>query len=1620
MFTPTTFSPLDYRLAHRAAVNRRRLPRLAALASLLLLTATSATAQSHSADALSSASADENYARYQERRRAAIEALQAPAEGAADAGALAAFERGEIRLSEAPQRTVTYRAPDERLSVPPDIHERADAAFRAPENAVQQPLAGPAEPPAAVVTTWALGQVKFRSTAEQGSGAGGLIPAPRTAPGAAAEAVEIPDSALRQAIVNGLGKEPAEPITTEDMATLRSIQAEYAGIADLSSLSFAVNLMRLDLDGNEISDLSELENLVNLQHLSLDGNLVTDLSPLANLTGLKTLDLSHNGLDSIYALVRLNNLTVLALGGNPAIIDLRPLANLSQLTRLYLYGNGIEELGGLGELDQLKFLTLGSNRISDIDELGNLSQLEELHLWANTIEDTSPLSGLTHLKRLYLQRNSITAPQLAGLARLERLGLEENLITSISGLSGLTSLEWLSLHTNQIVDIEPLAGMTSLELLSLHTNQIVNIEPLAGMTSLERLSLHTNQIVNIEPLAGMTSLELLLHTNQIVNIEPLAGMTSLERLSLHTNQIVDIEPLAAMTSLELLSLHTNQIVDIEPLAAMTSLDLLSLGANQIVNIEPLAGMTSLEWLSLHTNQIVNIKPLGGMIKLQTLLLFSNSIVDIEPLSAMTSLEWLSLHTNQIVDIEPLAGMTSLSLLSLGANQIVNIEPLGGMIKLRTLFLFSNSIVDIEPLSAMTSLEWLSLHTNQIVDIEPLAAMTSLEWLSLGANQIVNIEPLGGMIKLQTLLLFSNSIVDIEPLSAMTSLELLSLSSNQIVNIEPLTGLASLLEVWLYSNPLDERSINTHAPVLQDRGVITWLGIPDLTAALPSVSSAEIDAGGLFNLSVTVSNSGNRSASAVVRYYRSLNAVISAADTEASMASSNWLASGHTSAQRIALSAPAEAGTYYYGACVDTAAGETNTANNCSAGARLTVGRSESDRTFAVDDALPGIPTSGAFDPEVTSNGSVDTSGETTTISLNDDGYIELTDGTRYTCNTSGGCEVVDGVVTKGSITSSGETIPSADDRAELIVDAPTVSDSAPERGEYFTLRATVRNQGGGRSPSTTLRYYRSSDAVISAADTQVGTDYVFALAAERTSSQSALLRAPSDIGTYYYGACVDAVAEEWDTTNNCSTGVRVTVNGSDLIVDAPTVSDSAPERGEYFTLRATLRNQGGGRSTSTTLRYYRSSDAVISAADTQVGTDYVFALAAAGTSSESMRPRAPSDAGTYYYGACVDTVAGETDTTNNCSTGVRVTVNGSDLIVNAPTVSDSAPDGGEYFTLRATVRNQGGGRAASTTLRYYRSSDAVISAADTQVGTDYVSALAAAGTSSESMRPRAPSDAGTYYYGACVDTVAGETDTTNNCSNGVKVEVSGGGGGTPPPPSTAPDLTVESITVTESSPNAGASFTLRATVRNRGGGSSAATTLRYYRSTDSTITSSDAPAGADSVSGLSASETSAESISLTAPSDTGTYYYGACVDSVTDESNTANNCSTGVRVTVGGGTDPQPDSYTTLEGFRVESDGGFELKAGSLLISLGSRQCFDAESGILEASGANYTIHSSKWQRRADAGSAWADIPGTEKQGELCGYSLTAASAGEYRMVVDMTIGSERGKYSSENSIIVN
>ena len=505
------------------------------------------------------------------------------------------------------------------------------------------------------------------------------------------------------------------------------------------------------------------------------------------------------------------------------------------------------------------------------------------------------------------------------------------------------------------------------------------------------------------------------------------------------------------------------------------------------------------------------------------------------------------------------------------------------------------------------------------------------------------------------------------------------------------------------------------------------------------------------------------------------------------------------------------------------------------------------------------------------------------------------------------------VPSAGTGGSGGEGGKNGASRGDLVVQSFEVSDDTLTAGQAFTLVTTVHNQGVSAT-SSALSLHRSIDATIDETDAYI---YIFGLGSilEGSATQTMSLDwiAPPYPGTYYYGLC--------GTPSNCSTGVRVTVEGSeggspDLIVHAPLVSHKSVIPGGGFSFRVQVENIGTGPAAATTRRFYRSDDAIIDATDRQLASSSTFPMKRFGVGASfpySYYWKVPFEAGTYYYGFCVDPTIGETNIDNNCSTGVPIIVEGGeegrpDLIVIDLSTLDHRPTTGE-FRLWATVRNIGAGVSASTTVRYYRSDDATIDATDMQVRIQGIKPLAVEGFVGKppvyfpndfSNSVTAPTNPGTYYYGACVDGVPGESDTSNNCSEAVPMNVG------------VPDLAVGLAWASTSTPLAGQSFTLRATVRNQGPDQAGSTTVRYYRSDDEIIDATDTQLGTNDVSSLTGfdglvsgpgsrlatSGTSREAISVSAPSTPGTYYYGACVDGVPGEANTDNNCSTGVYVRV--------------------------------------------------------------------------------------------------------------------------
>ena len=453
-------------------------------------------------------------------------------------------------------------------------------------------------------------------------------------------------------------------------------------------------------------------------------------------------------------------------------------------------------------------------------------------------------------------------------------------------------------------------------------------------------------------------------------------MGTLTRIAAPNRGIRDLTGLEHATNLRWLSLgrarvddewvNSNHISDLSPLTRLTNLTYLDLTSNRISSISTISNLAKLTQLHLGGNQTISdISALSNLTELTRLNLWDNDISDISAISNLTNLTLLSLSSNPVSSIFALSNLTNLTQLGLNASSISDISALSNLTKLTSLGLGRwrlnddwdhNDISDLSPLTRLTNLTYLSLTSNRISTVSTLSNLTNLTQLHLGGNRTISdISALSNLTMLEQLNLWGNRISDISALSSLTDLAYLGLSENHIADISPLvdnTGLGDGDTVNLKSNPLSSTSRNTHIPTLQRRGVTvefdssnnggnggttTPSGNPDLIVESPSVSDNTLTTGQSFTLRATVRNQGNAAAAATtLRYYRSTNTSISTNDTEVGTDAVSGLSAGGTSAESIGLNAPSDAGTYYYGACVDGVSGESNTDNNCTSGVNVTV------------------------------------------------------------------------------------------------------------------------------------------------------------------------------------------------------------------------------------------------------------------------------------------------------------------------------------------------------------------------------------------------------------------------------------------------------------------------------------------------------------------------------------------------------------------------------------------------------------------------------------------------------------------------------------------------------------
>ena len=363
---------------------------------------------------------------------------------------------------------------------------------------------------------------------------------------------------------------------------------------------------------------------------------------------------------------------------------------------------------------------------------------------------------------------------------------------------------------------------------------------------------------------------------------------------------------------------------------------------------------------------------------------------------------------------------------------------------------------------------------------------------------------------------------------------------------------------------------------------------------------------------------------------------------------------------------------------------------------------------------------------------------------------------------------------------------------------------------------------------------------------------------------------------------------------------NLSVAQPDLIIPDIVFSPSSPTAGQSVTITATVRNQGNANASAFNIRYRVNGSTI----DTDRLT---FGLNAGNSNNESTSYTFPS-AGTYSIEVCADSSSevSESNEGNNCRTE-SITVAAPpqpDLVIDDIAFSPSSPTAGQSVTITATVRNQGNANASAFNIRYRVNGSTI--------DTDRLTfGLNAGNSNNESTSYTFPS-AGTYSIEVCADSSSevSESNEGNNCrTESITVAA---------PPQ--PDLIVEDIWTSPTTPIAGQSATLYARIRNQGNANAAAFSIRYEVDGSSI--------GTDRLTfGLNAGSSNDESIGYTFTS-VGTRSYRVVADSSSEvsESNESNN-DRSENVTVN--PPPQPDlvvtdllmnGQTTLPGVRPGDD----------------------------------------------------------------------------------------------------
>lgn len=124
---------------------------------------------------------------------------------------------------------------------------------------------------------------------------------------------------------------------------------------------------------------------------------------------------------------------------------------------------------------------------------------------------------------------------------------------------------------------------------------------------------------------------------------------------------------------------------------------------------------------------------------------------------------------------------------------------------------------------------------------------------------------------------------------------------------------------------------------------------------------------------------------------------------------------------------------------------------------------------------------------------------------------------------------------------------------DVVIDTLWASIDRGAPGSLFTLWTRLRNQGNAIADSLTVRFYLSNNATITPGDDELANLPIASLpAGSQDTLEVELALSTRDVSINFFGACVDSVAGEQATDNNCSPQartVRIEIEGATAAED---------------------------------------------------------------------------------------------------------------------------------------------------------------------------------------------------------------------------------------------------------------------------------------------------------------------------------------------------------------------------------------------------------------------------------------------------------------------------------------